>query len=187
MLTNKNIVIDPDKRLRTKCSEVTFPLGQEDTQLINDLREYVINSLDDEKCEKYDISPAVGIAAPQVGVTKQMCVVYIEFIDEENNKKEIIDLQMINPKIMAYSEENIYLENGEACLSIKEKHEGIVHRHAYIKVRYYDLSGKKHIIEAYDFLAIAIQHEIDHLNGILFYDHINKLSPFTPKPNSFPL
>lgn len=182
MITCKDILLDNKKELRTNCDEVSFPLTNEDKELLKDMRQYIINSLDEELCEKYDLIPAVGIAAPQVGVTKRMCCVYIEM--EEN---EVIDLTLINPRIIAYSNENIYIENGEACLSVKDKHEGIVHRHAYIKVEYFDIEGNKQVIEETDFPAIAIQHEIDHLNGILFYDHINKLNPFKPKPNSYPL
>ena len=186
MITGKDIVIDPNPILRTKCDKVTFPISEELKETAKEMRQHIINSLDEELCEKYDLTPAVGLAAPQINLNAQLCCVYITGEDDEGNV-ETIDLTMLNPRIMAYSEEKVYLEQGEACLSIKEKHEGYVPRHAYIKVKYYDLDGQEHIHEAYDFEAIAIQHEIDHLNGILFYDHINKQNPFAKIPNSFGL
>lgn len=182
MITGKDIVIDPNPILRTKCEPVTFPMDAKLKAIAKEMRQYIINSLDEELCEKYDLLPAVGIAAPQINVNARMCCVYIE-VDNDDP----IDLTMINPKIIAYSNELIYLENGEACLSIKKDHPGYVMRPSYIKVKYYDVEGNEHTHEAYDFEAIAIQHEIDHLNGILFYDHINNQDPFMQKPNSFPL
>ncbi|MGL5020660.1 MAG: peptide deformylase, partial [Mycoplasmatales bacterium] len=83
--------------------------------------------------------------------------------------------------------ERIYLEGGEACLSVAEKKEGFVHRFASIKIRYTDIKGHTKTHEAFDFEAIVIQHELDHLDGILFYDRINKEDPFKIPKNSFPL
>jgi len=180
---NDNLIIDPnDKILRVKCSDVSFPLSKEDKETALGLREYVYMSTFEDRLEELNLNPAVGIAAPQVGITKRICVVYIDFEDGEKT-----DLIMINPKIMAHSMEMVFLEGGEACLSIQDAHEGLVNRYAYIKVKYYDLEGKEHLIESEGFEAIAIQHEIDHLNGVLFYDHINKKEPFKVVENAFPL
>ncbi len=183
IFTNKDLILDPNPILRQKCEKVEFPLTAEDRKLYDGLREYVINSLNEELVEKYDLSPAVGIAAPQVGHTKQMCAIYIE--NEEG--KIICDIVLINPRIIAHSVEQTYIENGEACLSIRDEHPGLVHRYAYIKVRYQDLEGNIKTLEVNDFMAIAFQHEIDHLNGVLFYDHINQENPYQVKPNSFAL
>lgn len=180
--TNKDIVCDPSEILRKKSTEVSFPLSEEDSAIIYGLREYVKNSIDEELCEKYDLSPAVGIAAPQVGILKKMCVVYVEEDDQV-----LCDLMLINPKIIAYSTEKVYIENGEACLSIESEHTGIVERPAYIKVRYDGLDGEKLTVELSDFFAIAVQHEIDHLNGILYYDHIDQANPLKASANSYPL
>lgn len=183
IFTNNDLILDPNPILREKCEKVNFPLSEEDRRLYDGLREYVINSLDEELVEKYDLSPAVGIAAPQVGQTKQMCAIYIE----NENGKAICDIVLINPRIIAHSVEQTYLENGEACLSIKDEHRGLIHRYSYIKVRYQDLEGNTKTVEVNDFMAVAFQHEIDHLNGILFYDHIDPVKPFKIKPNSFAL
>lgn len=183
IFTNKNLVLDSDPSLREKCDMVQFPLSEEDRTLAVGLREYIINSLDEDLCEKYDLSPAVGIAAPQVGAQKRIVAVYVEAEDGE----PVIDLLMINPRIMAHSVEMTYLENGEACLSVPDEHPGLVHRYAYIKVRYQDLDGNTKYYESDDFGAVAVQHEIDHLNGILFYDHIDLKNPNKAKNSAFPL
>ena len=180
--TNKNIILDTDPNLRKKSALVEFPLSNEDLQTLIGLRQYVMNSIDEDMCEKYDLSPAVGIAAPQVGVMKRMCVVFIESEDGNN-----FDLSMINPRIMSHSTTTLYIENGEACLSIKDEHIGNIHRPNYIKVRYQDLNGNFLIIELDDFPSIAVQHEIDHLNGILYYDHISLENPLNVPKNSHPL
>lgn len=181
--TNKDILKDPHPLLREKCEKVEFPLSPEDKRLHDGLREYVINSVDEELAKKYDLSPAVGIAAPQVGVLKQMCAIYVE--DEAGNP--VVDIVLINPRIIAHSLEKTFIDNGEACLSIPAEHQGIIQRYAYIKVRYQDENGTTQVIEVEDFLAIVFQHEIDHLSGVLFYDHINESTPFKAESNSHPL
>ena len=165
---NKDIVIDPNEILRTKCEEVKFPLTKEDREIMMGLHDYVKYSTDEKKAKKYDLWPAVGIAAPQVGILKQMCVVYI--IDEDN--EPIADLKMINPEIIKESKEIIYIEDGEGCLSIKDEHEGYVPRKNKVTVKYYDINGKEKIVEAEGFIARVIQHEVDHLDGILFIDRM---------------
>jgi peptide deformylase len=86
---------------------------------------------------------------------------------------------LANPKIKSYSQSKCFLSGGEGCLSVKKKHDGIVPRRSKVIVEAYDLINNKQIeIIAEDFLAINLQHEIDHLNGILYYDHINKSNPY---------
>ena len=78
------------------------------------------------------------------------------------------------------------MANGEGCLSVESEHEGYIYRHRRIKVKAYDLlQDKEVIIKASDYLAIVFQHELDHFNGILFYDHINKENPFFVKKEAF--
>ena len=182
MINNTNILIDPNDILRKKCDLVQFPLSKEDSKLVEELRQYVVLSNDEDECNNLNISPAVGIAAPQVGITKQICIVYIKY-----NEKEIDDLILINPKIIAHSVEKTFLEGGEACLSIKDEHPGLVHRHAYVEIEYQNIKGTTKTLEANGFTAVAIQHEIDHLNGILFYDHFDKNDSMKIISNSYPL
>ena len=85
---------------------------------------------------------------------------------------------VINPKIVSESQEKIYVEDGEGCLSINRPTIGIVPRCARVTVEGYDMDGNKIRIRAREELAIAFQHEIDHLNGILFIDHIDPKNPF---------
>lgn len=172
-LTRKNIVFDDQQTLREKSIEVPIPLQAEDILLAKSLQEYVINSVDEKKAELLDLAPAVGIAAPQVGVNKRICVINFKY-----DEIDAVDLVLINPVIISHSKERVYLENGEACLSVKDKKEGYVPRYAAIKIKYIDLNGHIKTHTAYDFEAIVIQHELDHLEGILFYDRINKEDPF---------
>lgn len=110
--------------------------------------------------ETMDVAYGVGLAAPQVGILKR--VIVIDNRDEENGKR----FYMINPEII----EKEGVEVGmEGCLSVPGK-QGTVERSKDIKVRYNDLSGEEKILEAEDFLARILQHEIDHLDGILYTD-----------------
>lgn len=114
----------------------------------------------DDMYETMDVAYGVGLAAPQVGILKR--VIVIDNRDEENGKR----FYMINPEII----EKEGVEVGmEGCLSVPGK-QGTVERSKDIKVRYNDLSGEEKILEAEDFLARIIQHEIDHLDGILYTD-----------------
>lgn len=181
--TNKNIIKDDNPVLREKCEPYTLPLQSNEVEELEGLLEYVKNSIDEDLAKKYDLSAAVGIASPQVGIKKCGFAIFIEAEDSE----ESFEIIMVNPKIMAYSVETTYIDGGEACLSVVDEHNGLIHRPAYIKVKYVDIHGETKVEEFYDFLAVAIQHEMDHLNGILFYDHINQKNPnFVPK-NSYPL
>ena len=85
---------------------------------------------------------------------------------------------MINPKIISHSEEVIAAEQGEGCLSVNRDVDGHVARYARVTIEGFDEDGNKIKVRAREELSIAFQHEIDHLNGILFYDHINKKKPF---------
>ncbi len=177
-INRDTIVQDPNPGLRTKCEPVTFPLSQEDINTMEDMLKYVRDSRDEELAEKYNLQPANGIAAPQIGILKQMTVIVI---DQEVGEDEYVQVEyaLINPRIISHSKKQSALEYGEGCLSIQQVHEGLVPRHWRIKVHAYDYLQKKEvIIEAKDLLSIVMQHEIDHLNGILFYDHINKENPW---------
>ena len=96
--------------------------------------------------------------------------------DEDGNDMEYA---LANPRIISESVQRAYLKTGEGCLSVEGVHEGFVPRAARITVKGYDLLQDKEItIRAKDYLAIVLQHEIDHFSGTLFYDHINKANPW---------
>lgn len=176
MLKTKDILDEKDKRLRQISKEVEFPLSKKDKDLINSMIEYLKNSQTEEIAEKYDLRPGMGLAAVQLGVLKRFFVV-VDEIDEGEFDTYII----INPRIISNSLEQIYVESGEGCLSVNRPVDGIVPRYARVTVEAYDLEGRKIHVRAREELAIAMQHEIDHLNGIIFIDHIDKKHPFKGK------
>jgi peptide deformylase len=114
----------------------------------------------------YD-APGIGLAAIQIGEPRRIVTMDLAKKDEPKEPQVFI-----NPEIVAHSgEKNIH---EEGCLSIPEYYEE-VERPASVKVKYMDLDGKQHEIEATGLLATCLQHEIDHLNGVLFIDYISKL------------
>ena len=114
----------------------------------------------------YD-APGIGLAAIQIGEPKRIVTMDLAKKDEPKEPQVFI-----NPELISESGDKNVHEEG--CLSIPEYYEE-VERPAAVRVRYLDLDGKQHEIEADGLLATCIQHEIDHLNGVLFIDHISKL------------
>lgn len=176
MLKTKDILDEKNKKLRMISKEVIFPLTKEDKETIDTMLEYLHNSQIEELAEKYDLRPGMGMSAIQLGIPKRYFVVVNE-IDEGEFETYVL----INPKIISNSVEKIYVEMGEGCLSVNRPVEGIVPRFARVTVEGYDMEGRKIHVRAREELAICFQHEIDHLNGILFTDHIDKKNPFKGK------
>ena len=168
-----NILDEKNKILRTKSKDVTFPLSDDDKKLINDVIEYLKLSQIKEYYEKYDLRPGMGLSFIQMGIQKNIFVIVEEY-EEEKFRNYII----INPKIISHSEELIYVGEGEGCLSVNRDVEGIVPRFARITVSYNDIDGNKKEIRVREDISIAFQHEIDHLNGILFIDKIDPKNPY---------
>ena len=173
MLKTKDILDEKNKLLRTISKEVTFPLSFEDKEKINLMVEYLKNSQIDDLAEKYDLRPGMGMAAIQLGIAKR----YITIVHEVEDGV-FDEYVVVNPKITSYSNEMIAAEAGEGCLSVNRDIEGHIKRYARVTVEGYDLDGKKIKIRAREELAIAFQHEIDHLDGILFYDRIDPKHKF---------
>ena len=173
-----NILDEKNKILRTKSNDVVFPLSKEDKDLIQDVIRYLTMSQIKEYYEKYDLRPGMGLAFIQMGIPKNIFVIVEEVAEEEFESYVII-----NPKIISHSEELIYVGEGEGCLSVNREVEGIVPRYARMKVQYQDIDGNIQEIRVREDISIAFQHEIDHLNGILFIDKINKKNPFKNKEN----
>lgn len=182
MVINKEtIVTDDNKLIREKSKAVPLPLSDEHREILKSLYEYVYNSTIQEIATKEGLQPAVGIAAIQIGKPLKMLAVVLK--DEEG--KEVYRYALANPKILSHSIENAYLKSGEGCLSVPAEHQGYVYRHARIKIKAYDLfEDKEIIIKAKGYLAIVLQHEMDHFNGTLYYDHINKDNPFYEDPDA---
>jgi len=178
MLLMKDIVRDGHPALRKKSEDVQFPLSEEEVQLLDKMKAFLLNSQDEELAEKYNLRAGVGLAAPQLNVNKQIMVVHFEYNDR------LYDYELINPKIISHSVEMGYLTGGEGCLSVDEQIDGYVVRYARITVRAYDRDGNQVKIRFKGYPAIVIQHEIDHLHGIMFYDYINNENPFIVPENA---
>ena len=176
MLKTREILDEADKRLRLVSKEVKFPLTKEDKKNIDTMIEYLHNSQIPELSEKYDLRPGMGLSAIQLGIPKRYFVVVHEY--EEGKFENYV---LINPKIISNSMEMIYVSEGEGCLSINRPVEGIVPRFARVTMEAYDMDGNKVHIRAREDLAICFQHELDHLNGILFIDHIDPKNPYKGK------
>ena len=172
----RDILDEKEKILHTKSEEVTLPLTKEDKKTIKDMIEMLTNSQIPELSEKYHLRPGMGLAAIQLGIPKRYFVVVHEY---EPGKFD--NYVLINPKIVSTSEEMIYVGEGEGCLSVNRPVEGIVPRHARVTLEAYDEDGNKIRVRGREELAIAFQHELDHLNGILFVDKIDKNNPFRNK------
>ena len=181
MLKTKDILDEKDKRLRQTSKEVIFPLTKEDKETINTMIKYLHDSQIDELAEKYDLRPGMGLSAIQLGVAKRFFVVVYEISEPDAEKKEFENYILINPKMISNSMEEIYVIDGEGCLSVNRPVEGIVPRYARVTFEAYDLEGRKIHIRAREDLAICFQHELDHLNGILFTDHIDPKNPYKNK------
>lgn len=181
MLKTKDILDEKDKRLRTISKEVKFPLTKEDKELIDKMIEYLHDSQIDEISQKYDLRPGMGLSAIQLGVAKRYFVVVDEISDADAEEKQFDTYILINPKIISNSMEKIYVDEGEGCLSVNRPVEGIVPRYARVTVEAYDMEGRKIHVRAREDLAICFQHELDHLDGILFIDHIDPKNPYKDK------
>ena len=178
MLRTKDILDEKDKRLRLVSEEVTFPLTEKDKKAINDMIEYLHDSQIEELAEERNLRPGMGMAAIQLGINKRYFVVVYEVTEEDDEEQTFETYILVNPKIISHSEEKIAADAGEGCLSVNREVDGHVPRYARVTVTGLDLDGNPLKIRAREELAIAFQHEIDHLDGILFYDRINKKKPF---------
>lgn len=172
MLKTKDILDEKDKRLRLISDEVTFPLTEKDKKAIKDMIEYLHDSQIEEIAEERNLRPGMGMAAIQLGIKKRYFVVVHEVTEEDDLEQKFDTYIIVNPKVVSHSEEMIAADVGEGCLSVNRETEGYVKRYARIKVEGYDLEGNKIVIRAREELAIAFQHELDHLDGILFTDKL---------------
>ena len=173
MFEELKILDEKDKRLRSISKEVVFPLSNEDKKTIDQIIKQLTYSQIEEYSKKYNLRPGMGLAFPQLGKLMRIIVIVYEY--EDGKFKNYV---FVNPKIISHSEEMVALDAGEGCLSVNREVEGHVPRCARVTINGYDIDGNKISIRAREELAVAFQHEIDHLNGILFFDKINKNKPF---------
>ena len=153
-MTKRPIITAPDPRLQAVSADVE--------KVDSEIRKLV-----DDMAESMYAADGIGLAAVQIGVPKRVIVIDL---DQKEGKKN--HRAFINPKILWASEEMAVFEEG--CLSVPEIWDD-VERPARIKAEYLDLDGKKVELEADGMLATCLQHEMDHLNGVLFIDHLSRL------------
>ena len=179
MITMKDVIYDPHPLLRKISNKVQIPLVDEDIELMRKMEEFLINSQNPKTARKYKLREGVGLAAPQINKDKR--IIAIRVTDEKNELHECV---IANPKIISHSEELAYLDGGEGCLSVKKNIPGIVPRYRRIIISGYDINNNPIQIKAKNYIAIVFQHEMDHLDGKLFYDRINKNNPMMPPANA---
>lgn len=148
------ILLVPDPRLRAKARPVAPGDGE------------AVRALVPRMFAAMYAAPGIGLAAPQVGVGLRLAVVDLQ---PEDKPAPIV---LVNPEVVAVSEERALREEG--CLSLPGQY-AEVERPARVKVRFHDLTGARQEIEADGLLAACLQHEIDHLDGVLFVDHLSPL------------
>ena len=148
------IIVAPDPRLKKECAHVK--------EVTDDVRQFM-----DDMLETMYNAPGIGLAAPQVGVTKRIIVV-----DVSRNQRTDRPYKMVNPEIIWHSDQVADYEEG--CLSLPDQY-AQVKRPDEIHLRYIDSDGIIQNLKTSGILATCIQHEIDHLDGKLFVDHISKL------------
>lgn len=175
-LPDIKILDEKNKLLHKKSELVTFPLSNDDIKHIEDMINYLKISQNEKLCEKYQLRAGMGLAFVQTGLLKRIFVIANE--KEDHTFEEYV---VINPEIISQSEELIYVGEGEGCLSVNREVDGIVPRHARVNVSFYNIKGEKQNERVREDIAVAFQHEIDHLNGILFVDKINKKDPYKNK------
>lgn len=149
-----SILLFPDPHLRAKAR----PVGPADADAVRDLAPRMLEAM-------YR-APGIGLAAPQVGVGLRLVVVDLQ----RDNRRE--PMVLVNPEVVAASAEEATREEG--CLSLPG-HYAEVTRPARVKLRFHDLTGARREVEADELLAACLQHEVDHLDGVLFVDHLSPL------------
>ena len=148
------IITAPDPRLKVKSRPVAA--------VDDDLRHLL-----DDMLETMYAAPGVGLAAVQVGVPKRVLVIDVSRDDEPRQP-----LCLVNPEIVWASDDDATYEEG--CLSLPDQFADVA-RPASVRVRHLDRNGKRQELEATGLLAVCVQHEMDHLEGVLFVDHISAL------------
>ncbi|SDJ75429.1 peptide deformylase [Sediminibacillus albus] len=182
MITMDDIIREGNPILNKTAEAVPLPPNKEDIDILTEMLDYLKNSQDEKIAEQYGLRPGVGLAAPQIGLSKRMIAVHFEDFDGKQ-----YSYGLFNPRIISHSVEKAYLTTGEGCLSVDREVPGYVPRYARITVKATDLDGNEVKLRLRGYAAIVFQHEIDHLNGVMFYDYINHENPFEEPENAKPI
>lgn len=180
-----DIIREGNPTLRAVAEDVTFPLSDQEIILGEKMMQFLHHSQDPVMAEKLGLRGGVGLAAPQLDISKRIIAVLVPNPEDAdgNPPKEAYSLQevMYNPKVVAHSVQDAALGDGEGCLSVDRNVPGYVVRHARVTVEYFTKDCEKKRIKLKGYNSIVVQHEIDHTNGIMFYDRINPNNPFEIK------
>ena len=168
----KNIIVEGHPTLKKVGKEVKIPLSKSDKRLAKDLLDFIKNSQNSIMREKYNLKEAIGIAAPQINLSKKMFALHFDDFYGES-----YSFVVINPEIISNSNNLIYLPDGEGCLSVIRETEGITPRYEEILVKFFKYDPYNDRLEKIEktiksYPAIVFQHEYDHINGILFTDKL---------------
>ena len=185
LINMSDIIREGNRSVRAVAEDVTFPLSDQDMILGEKMMQFLKNSQDPVIAEKMGLRGGVGLAAPQLDISKRIIAVLVPNPEDAdgNPPKEAYSLAevMYNPKVVAHSVQDAALAEGEGCLSVDREVPGYVVRHSRVTVEYVDKNGEKKRIKLRGYNSIVVQHEIDHTNGIMFYDHLNTDNPFAVK------
>ncbi|GIP50136.1 Peptide deformylase 2 [compost metagenome] len=173
IITMDDIVREGEPILRVVTEPVSVPPTEEDREEMAAMLQFLKNSQDPEMAKKYKLRAGVGLSANQIGLNKRM---FAALLTDENGQDRPI--AMYNPKIISHSQAMTYLPESEGCLSVDRPVQGFVPRYEKVQIKACDEAGNEVKLRFKGFDAIVMQHEIDHLNGIMFYDHINTEHPF---------
>ena len=177
-----DIIREGNPTLRQVAKDVELPLSDEDIILGEKMMQFLRNSQDPVIAEKMGLRGGVGLAAPQLDVSKRIIATLVPNPEDENGNppENAYSLEeiMYNARVVAHSVQDAALADGEGCLSVDRDVPGYVIRHARVTVEYIDKDGNKQRKKFKGYNAMVIQHEIDHTDGIMFYDHINAEDPF---------
>lgn len=166
------IIKEGHPTLAQVAKEVPIPLTEEDKATLKQMMMHIKMSQIPEIAEREGIQPGIGIAAPQINISKRMFVIFTQESDDT-----MFEYAFVNPEIIKKSEEMTYLPGGEGCLSVDRLVEGIVPRYKEItvKTKIYDIAKdqlRQVTLRLSGYLAIVFQHEFDHLDGILFPERV---------------
>lgn len=173
IITMNDIVREGDDILRTVTEPVSIPPSEEDREEMTSMMTFLKNSQDPVLSKKYKLRAGVGLSANQIGLNKRMFAVLLS--DDQGRNREIA---LFNPKIISHSESMVYIPESEGCLSVDRTIQGFVPRYEKVQIKAYDVDGNELKLRFKGFDSIVMQHEMDHLNGVMFYDRINKDNPF---------
>lgn len=172
-ITMEDILLEDNAILRKETNRVDMPPTENDQQILKNMIQFLKNSLDEKIAKKYGLKPGIGLSANQIGINKSMFVACLP--DSEGNLHEFT---LYNPRITKTSTAITYLPEGEGCLSVSREIKGYVPRYREIEVLANDFNGEEIILKLEGLASVVFQHEIDHLNGVMFFDHINRSNPF---------